>query len=550
MRRGSALVAAAAALLALGVAAGRGSGFTTTEASTTAPTTTAAASTATVTTTTTAPTSTAATTTTAALAAQPLAAACAGSGLLAIVPPQGAPSLVGPPADAQQAAELTSSAGDPILDVEGASTEAPTCSGSRPLPASTSIGSLSLFGGALAADGIDVGLVPAAGGWSVTRTLGVVTIGGAPLPPTAPAAQRRLGDWGVVSLPASATGAAEAGGAWLAGALVVRLTRAHAGLAAGTTLYVGYVEAATPPQPLPAPRAKRTPRVATRAAAAPPPRRRHRRKHHHGKKRISRPLTVTPPLHGGPYVFPVVGEVDWGDSYGGPRSDVSGGWHHGDDLFAPLGRPVVAAADGTVYLVGWEKLGGWRLWLKDRADDRFYYAHLSGYTALARNGRKVKAGQVLGFVGNTGDAFTTPDHLHFEIHPVSLLPLRYDGAVDPTTYLRGWRHESPASVPLPRALPPGASTHGEGAVTDYRKLLSARGLAPRPAKARRPAPPAGPRPFPEQRLVALPQTPAAVAQGGGTSPLLLVLAPLVAIALTSLLLFREPIRSRLRKARS
>jgi hypothetical protein len=47
---------------------------------------------------------------------------------------------------------------------------------------------------------------------------------------------------------------------------------------------------------------------------------------------------------------------------------------------------------------------------------------------------------VLGFVGNTGDAERTPYHLHFEIHPVGLLPFGYDGAVDPTPYLDAWQH--------------------------------------------------------------------------------------------------------------
>jgi len=51
----------------------------------------------------------------------------------------------------------------------------------------------------------------------------------------------------------------------------------------------------------------------------------------------------------------------------------------------------------------------------------------------------VSAGDVLGFVGNTGDAEGTPYHLHFEVHPVGLLGLGYDGAVNPTSYLDAWR---------------------------------------------------------------------------------------------------------------
>ncbi|MGE5441879.1 MAG: hypothetical protein ACM3Q0_02315 [Bacteroidota bacterium] len=61
--------------------------------------------------------------------------------------------------------------------------------------------------------------------------------------------------------------------------------------------------------------------------------------------------------------------------------------------------------------------------------------------------------------GDTGDAFETPFHLHFEIHPRSLLSLRYDGAVDPTTYLEHWQRLSHVrgSRPLHPALPTGTA---------------------------------------------------------------------------------------------
>ena len=85
-------------------------------------------------------------------------------------------------------------------------------------------------------------------------------------------------------------------------------------------------------------------------------------------------------------------------------------------------------------------MGGNRLWLRDQQGNEFYYAHLSAFTPLAKNGGVVKAGDVLGFVGNTGDAQGTPTHLHFEVHPFSLLFMGYDGAVNPTPYLDAWRH--------------------------------------------------------------------------------------------------------------
>jgi murein DD-endopeptidase MepM/ murein hydrolase activator NlpD len=93
-----------------------------------------------------------------------------------------------------------------------------------------------------------------------------------------------------------------------------------------------------------------------------------------------------------------------------------------------------------VFSVGWNDVGGNRLWLRDSQGNEFYYAHLSAFTPLARNGLHVKAGEMLGFVGNTGDAQGTPTHLHFEVHPSSLLFMGYDGAVDPTPYLEAWKH--------------------------------------------------------------------------------------------------------------
>lgn len=153
--------------------------------------------------------------------------------------------------------------------------------------------------------------------------------------------------------------------------------------------------------------------------------------------RLVTPLNERPFLHARGYVFPLAEPVTFADTFGAPRPGDS--WHHGDDLFAPRGTPVIAVATGVLFSVGWETLGGRRLWLRDRVGNEFYYAHLNDYSRRTRDGEHVRAGAVIAFVGNTGDAELTPPHLHFEIHPASLLGLGYDGAVDPTTYLRSWR---------------------------------------------------------------------------------------------------------------
>ncbi|MEQ9336647.1 MAG: M23 family metallopeptidase, partial [Miltoncostaeaceae bacterium] len=79
-------------------------------------------------------------------------------------------------------------------------------------------------------------------------------------------------------------------------------------------------------------------------------------------------------------------------------------------------------------------LGGNRLWLTDDRGNWFYYAHMSAYAPAAVEGARVRAGQVIGFVGNSGQAITTPPHLHFEIHPGGI----DEPAVNPYPHLLAW----------------------------------------------------------------------------------------------------------------
>jgi murein DD-endopeptidase MepM/ murein hydrolase activator NlpD len=141
-------------------------------------------------------------------------------------------------------------------------------------------------------------------------------------------------------------------------------------------------------------------------------------------------------LAGGGYVFPVAGDASFSDDFRVVRPT---SWHHGIDIFAPLGTPLVAVADGSLFNVGWNDVGGNRLWLRDAAGNEFYYAHLSRFSPLARDGAVVRAGDVVGFVGATGDAVGTSPHLHFEIHPPELRAQGYDGVVNPYPYLVAWR---------------------------------------------------------------------------------------------------------------
>ncbi len=102
--------------------------------------------------------------------------------------------------------------------------------------------------------------------------------------------------------------------------------------------------------------------------------------------------------------------------------------HQGVDIFAPRGTPAVAATDGWVTRVTTNRLGGNVVWMWD--PDRgqaLYYAHLD--QQVVSTGARVKAGDEIGRVGNTGNARTTPPHLHFGIYrPI-------EGAIDPLPFI-------------------------------------------------------------------------------------------------------------------
>ena len=115
--------------------------------------------------------------------------------------------------------------------------------------------------------------------------------------------------------------------------------------------------------------------------------------------------------------MPIVGITarNLGDSWGAPR-DGGKRSHRGIDIFAPRGAGVVAVADGVISYIGDQPKGGHCLWLSTESGTSFYYAHLDRWAPGIYEGLEVKAGTLLGFVGNTGNAVTTPPHLHFSIN--------------------------------------------------------------------------------------------------------------------------------------
>lgn len=111
-----------------------------------------------------------------------------------------------------------------------------------------------------------------------------------------------------------------------------------------------------------------------------------------------------------PKVFPVRGEYSYSNDWGNPRS--GGRTHKGTDIFASHGTPVVASETGVIATRSGGK-GGLALWINGRA----YYAHLSGYADGIKDGVRVRAGQVIGFVGATGNAKGGAPHLHYGYDP-------------------------------------------------------------------------------------------------------------------------------------
>lgn len=123
---------------------------------------------------------------------------------------------------------------------------------------------------------------------------------------------------------------------------------------------------------------------------------------------------------------PVAQPNRWADTWGAPRS--GGRTHKGADIFAAAGAANYATQTGVVRFTS-STLGGISLWVTAPSGDRFYYAHLSGYAAGLTSGDTVTVGEVVGYVGRTGNARHTPAHTHFEVHPGG------GPAVNPTAYL-------------------------------------------------------------------------------------------------------------------
>ena len=139
-----------------------------------------------------------------------------------------------------------------------------------------------------------------------------------------------------------------------------------------------------------------------------------------------------PPLDPDRYVFPLVGDV----SYGPAHHD-----YPATDIFAAIGVPVIAVTRSVVLRASPTEVGKGGITATLRGEDgwRYYYAHLDQLAPSIRPGVVVEAGTLLGWSGNTGNARTTPPHLHFGISLYG--PTK--GEISPYPYLETWPRVTP-----------------------------------------------------------------------------------------------------------
>jgi peptidoglycan LD-endopeptidase LytH len=123
---------------------------------------------------------------------------------------------------------------------------------------------------------------------------------------------------------------------------------------------------------------------------------------------------------------PVSKPFSFVDSWGAARS--GGRAHKGTDIMNPMRNKVHAIVDGVISRLSTSSLGGISLYMRGDDGNEYYYAHLDSYASRA--GQRVKAGELIAYNGQTGNARYTAPHVHFEVHPSG------GGAVNPYPYVK------------------------------------------------------------------------------------------------------------------
>ena len=124
---------------------------------------------------------------------------------------------------------------------------------------------------------------------------------------------------------------------------------------------------------------------------------------------------ATPPPPAAGRACPVDGFTSYTDTWGAPRS--GGRSHEGVDMLGARWTPLVALESGSILRLGNGGLGGITIWLKGTSGDQFYYAHLEALADGLRAGQTVGVGELIGYMGTSGNAPDYIPHVHFEYHP-------------------------------------------------------------------------------------------------------------------------------------
>ncbi len=151
--------------------------------------------------------------------------------------------------------------------------------------------------------------------------------------------------------------------------------------------------------------------------------------------------SLLPTLHPSPRLsgsgrMPVAGLAYWYGDWHAYRCCPTPHLHQGLDIFAPRDAPALAVADGTIYEISIGNSAGKSTYLRDDDGTNYYHFHLNRWPKGLKIGQRVKRGQLIGYVGNTGNAIHTATHIHFEIHPFG------GPAVPPKPFLDRWVKEA------------------------------------------------------------------------------------------------------------
>ncbi len=154
---------------------------------------------------------------------------------------------------------------------------------------------------------------------------------------------------------------------------------------------------------------------------------------------INQPVTTPPEIPMGRLIIPVadVEATDLNDMFTDPRS--GGRVHDAIDIMAPTGTPIFAAAPGKVAKLFLSDKGGKTIYHTVTGTDyMLYYAHLDAYADGLKEGQQVQRGDILGYVGATGNANPNGPHLHFAVHKLDADRSWWKGTpVNPYPYLTG-----------------------------------------------------------------------------------------------------------------